>query len=623
MTAAAGSEIPHPDNPTVEKPRPALQAVDNGGPAVDSGYLQSWLDWQCKMIAGVRRGVVFRLVKGQLSTSYACYPKESVDELQAPDSVLRKLALHTRDSSKPVITQQVPIEELDGEQADCISLPINLSGLNFIVCLCVAPRSKSQLAAVQQLLQWGGVWLTTLARDISVRGGGGSTSPMVQEIINANDLYTACVMLANRLCSEYECERASIGLVDRLNVRLVAISQLADVDRKQQLVRSMEAAMSESSDQERALTWPTLQHDDSERLSAHQQLCRENGQLSVCSIPAVSGDQYVGVLLLERELENPFGPDEIESCSKTLADCAPVLGLKADAERGLFARSIRKIRSRTETILTPTSNRGRWQVIVGALCVLGLLFFPVTHRVGARASIEGDDKQVLVSPQGGYIKSAHYRAGDVVEEGAVIAKLDDRDLLIDQNKWNGELNKLKTSFSQALTSRDRSRIGMLQAKKQQVEAELDLVEQKLRRTEVTAPFSGVLVSGDLNQSLGAPVEIGQALFEIASLENFRLLLSVSEEDIAGIKPGQTSKVRLSSLPGTTFQAMVEELTPVSVQEDGKNVFRVQAAVESGQGQLRPGMQGVAKISTDKDPLVWVILHPLIDKLRFLFWSVWF
>ena len=211
----------------------------------------------------------------------------------------------------------------------------------------------------------------------------------------------------------------------------------------------------------------------------------------------------------------------------------------------------------------------------------------------------------------------------MVETGDVLATLDDRDLLIDKNKWRGELNKLETSFSQALTARDRSQIGLLQAKKQQVSAELELVEQKLARTRVVAPFSGVLVSGDLNQSLGAPVEIGQTLFEIASLEDFRLLLSVAEQDVARIEPGQSSRVRLSSMPGQSFEATVEELIPVSVQDDGKNVFRLQAAIASGNNELRPGMQGIAKISTERDPLIWIVLHPLFDKLRLSLWSAWF
>lgn len=629
MSGAASSAVsdsqqyaPSAPSAKVRSGAPLRAVSDNAAPA-ESNYLDAWLDWQCKMIAGVLRGAVFRVSKNQLSASYACFPADKQDELLQEQSTSRQLALDTLKTGKPRCDQRIRLDELDGQQADCICLPINLSGLSFIVCLCLAPRSKSQLAAVQQLLQWGGVWLATLERESSSASGGARSESLVREILSGGDLYTACVTVSNRLCNEFECERVSVGISERLNVKMTAISQLADVDRKQQLIRSMEAAMSESADQEKALAWPGEEIEGVDRLSAHQQLCRDNGQLAICTVPLQSERGTVGVVLLERELDRPFSSSELKSCQRIVNECSSAIALRADAERGVLARSLGKITSGAETILSPSSNRNRWQLAVAMLCLIGILFFPVTHRVSARASIEGADKQLLVAPQGGYIKSAHFRAGDLVNKGDVLATLDDRDLLIDQNKWRGELNKVDTSFSQALTSRDRSSIGLLQAKKQQVTAELELIEQKIARTSVTAPFSGVLVSGDLNQSLGAPVEIGQTLFEIASLEDFRLLLSVAEEDVAGIKSGQKSKVRLSSMPGQIFTATIAELIPVSVQDDGANVFRVQAAIETGQSELRPGMQGIAKISTEKDPLIWILLHPLIDKVRLFFWSAWF
>jgi len=228
---------------------------------------------------------------------------------------------------------------------------------------------------------------------------------------------------------------------------------------------------------------------------------------------------------------------------------------------------------------------------------------------------------MLVSPQSGYINSAHFRAGDQVAKGDVIATLDDRDLLMDRDKWKSELSKVNTSFSQALGSRNRAEIALLQAQKQQVSAELTLVEQQLARSILTAPFDGVLVSGDLNQSLGAPVETGQVLFELASLEDFRLILSVSESDVAMVKPGQVSKLRLSALPGQTYSANIENLMPISISENGENVFRLEATLVDVDEQLRPGMHGVAKIATERDPLIWVLIHPLIEKLSLWFWSV--
>ena len=249
------------------------------------------------MIAGVYRGAVFRVEKNQLASSYAAFPESSKQELQKPDSILLRLAQQTLKSEQPQIIQNMDIPDVNESLADCVCLPVNSDGAGFIVCLILAPRSKSQLAAVQQLLQWGGVWLTSLEQRSAGQG-----EDLLQGMLESKDLYTACVLLANRFCSDLECERVSVGLVERLNVRLFAISQLSDVDRKQQLIRSMEAAMSESTDQEKPLQWPSVTSAPIDRLSAHQQLGRENGQLAICSIPITSDSGLVGTLLLELSL---------------------------------------------------------------------------------------------------------------------------------------------------------------------------------------------------------------------------------------------------------------------------------------------------------------------------------
>ena len=53
-----------------------------------------------------------------------------------------------------------------------------------------------------------------------------------------------------------------------------------------------------------------------------------------------------------------------------------------------------------------------------------------------------------------------------------------------------------------------------------------------------------------------------------------------------------------------------------VFSDGK-----EATLADGDQQLRPGMHGVAKIATERDPLIWVLIHPLIEKLSLWFWSI--
>ena len=71
----------------------------------------------------------------------------------------------------------------------------------------------------------------------------------------------------------------------------------------------------------------------------------------------------------------------------------------------------------------------------------------------------------------------------------------------------------------------------------QVQSEMALLDDQLAHTRVLSPFDGIVVSGDLSQSLGSPVEKGKVLFEIAPLDSYRIVLEVDERDIADVRVG--------------------------------------------------------------------------------------
>ena len=241
-------------------------------------------------------------------------------------------------------------------------------------------------------------------------------------------------------------------------------------------------------------------------------------------------------------------------------------------------------------------------------------------HVSSDSFLEAGICRAVVAPQQGFIASSAVRAGDLVEKGDLLATLDDRDLLLEQRKWRSQRAQLLKEYRQALAGYDRAEVAILKAKRTQAEAQLQLVEQQLQRTTLVAPFSGLVTSGDLSQSLGSPVERGEVLFEVAPTDTYRVVLKVDDRDIGLLTRGQQGQLKLSGLPNQTIGIKVERLTPVATSSEGRNYFRVEAIMDSQSDLMRPGLDGVAKIVIGEEKLLWILSRRLVEWFRMFTWN---
>ena len=117
-----------------------------------------------------------------------------------------------------------------------------------------------------------------------------------------------------------------------------------------------------------------------------------------------------------------------------------------------------------------------------------------------------------------------------------------------------------------------------------------MVEQRIARTELRAPHAGYVTSGDLSQSMGAPVEIGDVLFEVAPLEDYRVVIEIDERDMAGIKRDNTGQVVIKAMPGEPVDIAIDQIVPMAISGEGKTYFRVEGKFDKTASELRPGME---------------------------------
>ena len=385
----------------------------------------------------------------------------------------------------------------------------------------------------------------------------------------------------------------------------------------------MEAAMGECVDQDRPILVSEGADAGQGLTRAHTELSRRSGRIPVCSLPLRDGEHVIGVLTLLGTADDPFAAESVAAFNDAAALIGPVLALKLRDNEPVWRKVVRAVRARTARLLRP-GHLGVKAAVASALTLLILLItIESDYRVSARSTVEGSVQQVIVAPQAGYVATAHARAGDVVEEGFVLATLDNRDLLLEQEKWSSERDKHARERRDALAVRDRPRVSVLAARMAQADAQLHLIEEQLRRTRLRAPFAGVVVSGDLSRSLGVPVERGQTLFELAPLDGYRVALRVDEHDMAGLEPGRTGTLRLAGFPDRPLSLIVDRVVPVAVAGEGGNYFRVEAAVVDPPKELRPGMEGIAKVVVGRGSLLWVWTHDVWDRLRLWAWNLGF
>jgi multidrug resistance efflux pump len=447
--------------------------------------------------------------------------------------------------------------------------------------------------------------------------GGGPAAALLglqSALLGKGSLESVAVAFVNELAGKFRFDRASLGLLEDDNIRIIAISHNAAFEHKQELLRSLAAAMEEAADQGATLTQPPRHDEPPYILLAHTEFAARAGT-SLCSLPLVSDGRVIGVLALERLGALPPGRNEVTQCEHLAALAAPIIALRRQAERSLVQRVFESLHQVRHKLRSSDSRFTRIALGASALALVVLLLVPLPYQVTAAARIEGAEQHVLVAPTDGFLKEAHVRPGDVVKAGQLLAQMADQDLRLEESKWQAEFTQHENAYISGMARADRASFSVSRAKANEASAQLDLVRSQLGRMRIVAPTDGIIVQGDLTQSLGAPVRRGDTLLTLAPQGRHRLLLDVDERDIGDIGSGRQGVLALTALPGEVQRFSIDRIVPVAINREGNNIFEVEAKLAEDPPSLRPGMLGVARVDADKRTLLWRLTHRGFDWLR--------
>ena len=211
------------------------------------------------------------------------------------------------------------------------------------------------------------------------------------------------------------------------------------------------------------------------------------------------------------------------------------------------------------------------------------------------------DESVTIRPEvAGRIAAINFQEGQRVAKGAVLLRLDPSineaevlqaraNLKLARSKYERAVDLSKSNFISG-QARDEAENNLRVA-----EAAVALVEARLAKTEIRAPFTGVI--GLRSVSIGDYVKEGADIVNLESIDLLKVDFRVPEVYMRQVKAGQPLQVALDAYPGKTFEGRVFAVNPL-LDAAGRAVV-IRAQVKNADASLRPGMFARVRLITSE------------------------
>jgi membrane fusion protein (multidrug efflux system) len=231
---------------------------------------------------------------------------------------------------------------------------------------------------------------------------------------------------------------------------------------------------------------------------------------------------------------------------------------------------------------------------------------PLPQTITAVGSLRSDESVTLRPEVAGRVNAILFKEGQNVRQGMTLVRLDPAINAAEVQQAKANLTLAKSKYDRAVELSQRNFISG-QAKDEAennlrvAEAAVALVEARLAKTEIKAPFSGVI--GLRVVSVGDYVKEGADMVNLESIDPLKVDFRVPETYMRQVQPGQTLTVTLDALPNRKFEGKVLAVNPL-IDAAGRSVV-IRAIVRNADTSLRPGMFTRVNLITrdEKDALV--------------------
>ena len=228
-----------------------------------------------------------------------------------------------------------------------------------------------------------------------------------------------------------------------------------------------------------------------------------------------------------------------------------------------------------------------------------------TNDLEVTGTIEANESVSLRSEVSGLVTSINFKEGTSVNKGALLVKINDRDI---QAQLQEALTRQKLSGTNENRSKQLLEKGAISQEEydtsladlQSLRSQTSLIRAQLAKTSIYAPFSGRI--GLRSISVGEYLTPATMIANLSSVNPLKISFSVPERYIGQIKLGSEVKFTTDGY-AKTFTGKVFALEPgINTQT---RTLQIKALVPNQNNELLPGSFAKIKLalSTAKDAIL--------------------
>ncbi|MGA2507115.1 MAG: efflux RND transporter periplasmic adaptor subunit [Chitinispirillaceae bacterium] len=212
----------------------------------------------------------------------------------------------------------------------------------------------------------------------------------------------------------------------------------------------------------------------------------------------------------------------------------------------------------------------------------------VIEKIAVSGTLKPFEETVLMPEVTGRVVMLNLSEGNFVKQGTLLVKLFDDDLQAGLKKATAQLQLAEQTEKRqselikisGISQNDYDQ-SVLQVNS--INADIEVIKVQIRKTEVRAPFDGVI--GLRSISLGAEVTPQTPLATIRILNQLKLDFSVPEKYGSQIKPGMKL---MFTVEGDTTQHEANVLATEGGIESATRTLKARAVVTNRDASLKPG-----------------------------------